>query len=60
MAGLVERGGRVRTFHVERANGDTIEGIVRENVAREAALMTDDESALYAEVGGEFAGHETG
>ena len=31
---------------------------MRESVAREAALMTD-ESALYAEVGGEFAGHET-
>ncbi len=31
---------------------------MRENVAREAALMTD-ESALYAEVGAEFASHET-
>jgi transposase-like protein len=58
VVGLVERGGRVRTFHVERANRDTIEAIVRENVAREAALMTD-ESALYAEVGEEFASHET-
>ncbi len=58
VVGLVERGGRVRTFHVESANKDTVEGIVRENVAREAALMTD-ESALYAEVGKELASHET-
>jgi transposase-like protein len=58
VVGLVERGGKVRTFHVEKANKDTIEAIVRANVSREAALMTD-ESALYAEVGGEFASHET-
>jgi transposase-like protein len=58
VVGLVERGGRVRTFHVEKANKDTVEGIVRQNVAREAALMTD-ESALYAEVGKELASHET-
>ena len=56
--GLVERGGRVRTFHVDRANKDTVEGIVRENVDRETALMTD-ESNLYPGVGGEFASHET-
>jgi transposase-like protein len=58
VVGLVERGGKVRTFHVEKANRDTVEGIVRENVAREAALMTD-ESALYTEIGAEFASHET-
>ena len=33
-------------------------GLVRDNVSREARLMTD-ESRLYIEVGGEFAGHET-
>jgi transposase-like protein len=58
VVGLVERGGKVRTFHVDKANKETVEGIVRENVDREMALMTD-ESSLYPEVGGEFASHET-
>jgi transposase-like protein len=58
VVGLVERGGKVRTFHVDRANKATVESIVRENVDRETALMTD-ESSLYPEVGGEFASHET-
>jgi hypothetical protein len=58
VVGLVERGGKVRTFHVDKANKDTVEGIVRENVDRETLLMTD-ESSLYPEVGGEFASHET-
>jgi len=56
--GLVERGGDVRTFHVGRADKPTVAGLVRGNVNREARLMTD-ESRLYIEVGGEFAGHET-
>ena len=58
VVGLVERGGKVRTFHVEAANKETVEKIVRENVDKEAALMTD-ESSLYAEVGQELASHET-
>ena len=37
VVGLVERGGRVRTFHVDKANKETVEGIVRENVDRETA-----------------------
>ena len=58
VVGLVERGGNVRTFHVHNANKKHVAGIVRENVSREASLMTD-ESKLYAEVGTEFASHET-
>jgi transposase-like protein len=58
VVGLVQRGGKVRTFHVERADKATVAGIVRENVARETAFMTD-ESRLYTEVGGEMASHET-
>ena len=58
VVGLVERGGKVRTFHVEKADKATVAGIVRENVDHETALMTD-ESRLYTEVGGEFASHET-
>ncbi len=55
---LVERGGAIRTFHVAEANRDTVEKIVRENVAKEARLHTD-ESRLYPRVGQEFASHET-
>ena len=57
-AALVERGGSVRTFHVETADKETVAGIVRQNVARESKLVTD-ESRLHMEVGTEFAGHET-
>lgn len=56
--GLVERGGRVRTFHPAVADGDTVTKIVRDNIARETRLHTD-ESKLYIKVGAEFASHET-
>jgi transposase-like protein len=55
---LVERGGRVRSFHPAVADGPSVAAIVRENVAREAHLMTD-ESRLYTQVGWEFATHHT-
>jgi transposase-like protein len=55
---LVERGGSVRSFHVERANKETVSKIVRENVDKESRLHTD-ESNLYPTVGKEFAAHET-
>jgi transposase-like protein len=47
---LVERGGSVRSFHPAVADGLNIAAIVRENIAREARLMTD-ESRLYIKVG---------
>ena len=43
---LVERGGEVRSFHVAVATQDTIENIIKKNVARETTLYTD-ESRLY-------------
>ena len=55
---LVERGGRVRSFHPAVADGETVAKIVRENVARESRLHTD-ESRLYVKVGAEYAAHET-
>lgn len=55
---LIERGGRVRSFHVENATKENVAKIVRENVAKESRLHTD-ESRLYIEVGKEFASHET-
>lgn len=55
---LVERGGRVRSFNPAVADGPAVAGIVRDNIARETRLHTD-ESKLYIEVGKEFAAHET-
>jgi transposase-like protein len=56
--GLVERGGSVRTFNVPSAHMETVASIVRDNVARETRLHTD-ESKLYHRVGKEFSAHET-
>jgi transposase-like protein len=55
---LVERGGSVRSFHVPGAYLGNVVNIVRDNVARESRLHTD-ESRLYSAVGKEFAEHET-
>lgn len=53
---LVERGGEVRSFHIDRANSATIMPIVRENVRKEARVMTD-EASYYWSLGNEFAEH---
>ena len=55
---LIERGGRVRTFHVPVADQRTVQAICKANIARETRLHTD-ESKLYFGIGGHFAGHET-
>ncbi|HEY8123958.1 MAG TPA: IS1595 family transposase [Methylocystis sp.] len=55
---LVERGGRVRSFHVETATKDTVREILVTNASRASKLHTD-ESNLYMAVGKEFAGHES-
>lgn len=55
---LVERGGKVRSFHVPRADKATVAKIVADNIAHESHLHTD-ESRLYAEIGGVFCQHET-
>tara|TARA_R110002072_G_scaffold206513_1_gene364247 strand:- start:2950 stop:3906 length:957 start_codon:yes stop_codon:yes gene_type:complete len=54
---LVERGGSVRSFHVDKANRDTVAAIMFQNVSRETAIMTD-ESKLYTRVGEQYASHE--
>lgn len=56
--GLVERGGKVRTFHVAQATKENVAKIVTENVHHESALMTD-ESHLYTAVGKTFASHDS-
>jgi transposase-like protein len=55
---LVERGGSVRSFHINRASVPDILPIVRENVAKETRLHTD-EARHYERVGTQFAAHET-
>ena len=55
---LVERGGKVRSFHVPRADKVTVAKIVRENVHHESRLHTD-ESRLYTGADQMFAAHET-
>ena len=55
---LVERGGKVRSFHVENADKPTVVGIVTANIAKEIRLHTD-ESRLYFGAGEHFAAHET-
>lgn len=54
---LVERGGQVRSFHVPAAHAGEVVKIVRNNIAKETRLHTD-ESSLYQRVGKEFAAHE--
>jgi transposase-like protein len=55
---LVERGGNVRTFHVPVADKASVTKIVRDNIARETRLHTD-ESKLYTGSDAHFATHET-
>jgi hypothetical protein len=53
--GLVDReSGKSRFFHVD--GGKEIQGIVLENLSREARLMTD-EHVMYRRIGREFAEH---
>lgn len=58
IVGLVERGGKVRTFHVDRANADTVRDVLVRNASRESILHTD-ESRLYTITGTEFEAHHT-
>jgi transposase-like protein len=53
---LVERGGKVRSFHVANVTGETLRSILVTNVDRASTLMTD-EHAGYKTVGREFARH---
>ncbi|MGD0565272.1 MAG: IS1595 family transposase [Roseiarcus sp.] len=54
---LVERGGSVRSFHVDSVRKDDVLPIVRANIVREARVMTD-EAVQYAKLGDDFAQHD--
>jgi transposase-like protein len=55
---LVERDGKVRSFHVDRVNAKTLRPIIVRQASRKSYLMTDD-SPVYPKIGDEFAGHGT-
>jgi transposase-like protein len=55
---LVERGGSARSFHVDGRAIRDIMPIVRQNVARETRMNTD-EAKHYYDVKLEYAGHDT-
>jgi transposase-like protein len=53
---LVERDGRVRSFHVPNVTAQTLRPIITANVDRASYLMTD-ESPVYWSIGRQFSGH---
>ncbi|MFZ1965248.1 MAG: IS1595 family transposase [Roseiarcus sp.] len=55
---LVERGGSVRSFHVDSTRKEDVLPIIRANIARETHVMTD-EANQYAQLGDEFAKHDS-
>jgi len=55
---LVERDGAVRSFHVEGATMASMLPIIRANVNKETALMTDELTA-YKKLGDEFDSHRS-
>jgi hypothetical protein len=53
---LVERGGRVRSIHVNKVNANTIWQFIRTNNDRGRTRLTTDESRPYWMIGRTFAG----
>src|SRR5580704_4068938 len=54
---LVERGGKVRSFHVAGTSAAHLVPIIRANIAKETAVMTD-EAGQYAHLSKQFGSHE--
>jgi ISXO2-like transposase domain len=54
---LVERGGTVRSFHVDGTSAAHLVPILRANIAKETAIMTD-EAGQYTNLSKDFASHE--
>jgi len=55
---LVEQGGPARSCHIDGTTVTALGPILRANIARETAMMTDSAS-WYRELGTKFANHET-
>jgi transposase-like protein len=54
---LVERGGKVRSFHVPEVGAKTLRPILVAQVSRKSILVTDD-AGQYRHMGTEFFGHQ--
>lgn len=55
---LVERGGKLRAFPIERVTSENLRSALRDNAERSSRIMTDD-SNLYTLVRDDFDSHET-
>ena len=55
---LVERDGKVRSFHVESVTGKSLRPILFTQIDRASYFMTD-EAGVYVRAGREFSGHGT-
>jgi len=55
---LVEREGKIRSFHVANVTAKNLRPIMVKAASRKSALMTD-QSTLYPKIGDEFASHGT-
>src|SRR6266576_2864310 len=55
---LVERGGKVRSFHVPEVTATTLKPIIADAIAKDSHFRTD-ESGVYWNIGEQFASHRT-
>ena len=55
---LVERDGKMRSFHMANVTIKTLRPVLLKHIDRKSRLMTD-ESSVYPPTGAEFAGHGT-
>jgi transposase-like protein len=55
---LVERGGKVRSYHVPDVTAATLKPIIVDAIAKDSHFRTD-ESGVYWKIGEEFASHKT-
>lgn len=58
LVSLVERDGKVKSFHVANVTAQTLRPIIVTHVNRATYIMTD-EAAVYTGIGREFGGHGT-
>src|SRR5258708_7954846 len=55
---LVERGGKVRSYHIPEVTAMTLKPIIVDAIAKDSHFRTD-ESGVYWSIGEEFASHRT-
>jgi transposase-like protein len=58
MLSLVERDGRVRSFHVPNVTAQSLKPIIVANINKATFIMTDD-APVYPSIGRAFSGHGT-